>query len=92
MGAVAMMSVPFNEYHEMKHNSAGQNQLNFGIRMQNKVSHSSIKIFLFNLTFSVPGPVKSLKEPWDRQSLIENQKFAVANYTSSWTLNVQSFT
>ena len=34
--------------------------------------------------------MKSLKEPWDRQSLIDNQKFAIANYTSSWTLNVQS--
>ena len=29
---------------------------NFGIRMQNKVSHSSIKMFVFNLIFSVPGP------------------------------------
>ena len=39
-----------------------------------------------------PLIVKSLKEACDRQSLINKQNFAIANYTSSWTFNVQSFT
>ena len=36
--------------------------------------------------------LKSLKETWDRQSLIDKQNFVIANWTSSWTFNVQSFT
>ena len=50
-----MMSVPdpFNEYHEMKHNSSitRQNQLEFWDQS------SSIKLIVFNLIFSVPGPL-----------------------------------
>ena len=56
-----MMSVPdpFNEYHEMKHNSAitCQNQLEFWDQNAKQGSHSSIKIFVFNLILSVPGPL-----------------------------------
>ena len=93
-----MMSVPgpFNGYHEMKHNSAitCQNHLEFWNQRQNKASHSSLKIVgPWNNIF---GPrlfnVKSLKEAWEWQSLIDKQNFAIANYTSSWTFNVQSFT
>ena len=28
---------------------------------------------------------------WDQQSLIDKQNFVIANYTSSWTFNIQSF-
>ena len=94
---IAMMSVPgpFNGYHEMKHNSeiTSQNQLEFwnqkakqGFSWQPK--NFGLKINIFNPR---PSSVKSLKEAWDRQSLIDNQTFAIANYTSSWTLNVEMF-
>ena len=39
------------------------------------------------------SPVRlGLKEAQERQSFIDKQKFAIANYISSWTLNIQTFT
>ena len=53
-----------------------------------RISHSSLKMCgpLANIFGPKPFIVKSLKEPWDGQSLI-----AIANCTSPWTFNVQSF-
>ena len=84
-----MMSVPgpFNGYHEMKHNSAitSQNLLEFwnqkakqGFSQQSK--HFGPQAYIFGPRLFI---VKSLKEAWDRQFLINKQKFAIANYTSS---------
>ena len=89
-----MTSVPghFNGCHEMKHDSAitPQNQLEFwkqkakqGFSLQSKNLGPQANIFRPR-TFIV----KSLKEAWDRKSLIEKQNSAVVNYTSSWTFNV----
>ena len=39
-----------------------------------------------------PFIAKSLKVAWDQQSLIGKQNLVIANYTSSWTFNIQSFT
>ena len=80
----------------MKHNSAipCQNQLEFW--NQKAKQDFSLQSKHFGPRANIFGPrpfiAKSLKETWDRQSLIDKQKFAIANYTSSWTLNVQSFT
>ena len=35
---------------------------------------------------------ESLKVAWDQQSLNDKQNLVIANYTSSWTFNIQSFT
>ena len=51
---------------------------NFGIRRQNKVTHSSPKFWFLSWYFwSRSSTVKSLKEAWDWQSLIDKQKFAI---------------
>ena len=58
---IVMMSVPgpFNGYHEMKHNSAiiCRNQLEFWNQKADRVSHSSLKILVLKLMFSVPDPL-----------------------------------
>ena len=58
----AMMSVPgpFNGYHEMRHNLAKslvRINWNFGTKRKNRVSHSSLKILVLKLIFSVPNPL-----------------------------------
>ena len=95
---IAMMSVtgPFNRYHEMKHNWAitHQNHLEFWNQKAKQGFSQQSKTFgpWANMFSPRPLIVKSLKEAWDWQSLINKQNFAIANYTSSWTFNVQSFT
>ena len=80
-----MMSVlgHFNGYHEMKHNSAisRQNQLEFWNQKAKQGFSQQSKSFRPWANIFGPRPfiVKSLKEAWDRQSLIEKQKFAIAN-------------
>ena len=80
----------------MKHNSAitNQNLLEFWNQKEKEGSSHQSKHFGPQADIFGPRPfiVKSLKEAWDRQCLINKQKFAIANYTSSWTLNVQSLT
>ena len=49
---------PFNGYHEMRHNSSVTCQnWNFGTKRQNRFSHSSLKILVLRLIFSVPNPL-----------------------------------
>ena len=95
---IAMMSGsgPFHGYHEMKHNWAitCQNHLEFWNQKPKQGFSWQSKNFgpWANIFGPRPFIVKSLKEAWDQQSLIDKQNFAIANYTSSWTFNVQSFT
>ena len=89
MVVIAIMSVPapFNGYQEMKHNSeiTPQNQLQFwkqkakqGFSLQSKNLGPQANIF-HPRSFIV----KSLKEAWDRKSLIDKQNSAIANCASS---------
>ena len=49
---------PFNGYHKMRHNSAVTCQnWNFGTKRQNRFSHSSLKILVLRLIFSIPNPL-----------------------------------
>ena len=92
------MSVPgpFNGYHEMRHNSAVTylNQLEFWKQKAKQIFSYHSKNFgpLVNIFGPRPFIVESLKEALDRQALIDNKNFAIANCTTSWTFNVQSFT
>ena len=94
---IAMMLVPapFNGYHEMKHNWAITRQIHLESWNQKAKQGFSWQSKNFGPWANIFGPrpfiVKSLKEVWDRQSLMDKQNFAIANYTSSWTFNVQSF-
>ena len=71
-----MMSVPdpFSEYHEMKHSSAitRHNQLEFWDQNAKQGFSQQYKNFRLQRNIFGPRPflIKSLKEPWDRQSLI----------------------
>ena len=80
----------------MKHNSAitRQNQLEFWNQKAKQCLSQQSKNFdpKASIFGSRPFIVKSLKEAWDRQSLNDNKKLAIVNYTSTWTLNVQSST
>ena len=66
---------------------------NFETRRQKRFSYSSLKLFGPWAHIFDPRPfiVESLKVSWDQQSLIEKQNFVIANYTSFWTFNIQSF-
>ena len=92
-----MMSVPghFSGYHEMKHNSAitRQNQLKFWNHKAKQGFSQQLKNFGPQANILGPRPliVKSLKETWDRQFLIDKQNFAVANYTPFWTFQCTKF-
>ena len=84
-----MLSVPdpFNGHHEMRHNSTVpcQNQLKFWNQKAKQIF--SLQFKSFGPYANIFGPrlffVESLKETWDRQTLIDSQ-----NRTSSWTFNV----
>ena len=79
---------PFNGFQEMKHNSAitCQNQLEFsGKKFKDDFSWQCKNFFGYWVNIFGPRPldVKSLKDSLDRQSLIDNQNFDIANHIST---------